>query len=56
MVLVGNAKFFSNGLDLEWLGAHPSETPAFIASVHALLARLLGTVPPPLAEMDSMQE
>ncbi len=42
LVLTGEGKFFSNGLDLEWMSAAPSGEPErVLARVHALLARML---------------
>jgi enoyl-CoA hydratase/carnithine racemase len=40
LVTTGAGKFYSNGLDLEWLGSGQA-TPAFLPSVHALLDRLM---------------
>lgn len=39
-VVVGEGKFFSNGLDLEWMGSVP-EGRNFVRDVHLLLGRLL---------------
>lgn len=39
-VVVGEGKFFSNGLDLEWMGSVP-EGRKFVHDVHRLLGRLL---------------
>jgi enoyl-CoA hydratase/carnithine racemase len=41
LVTTGEGKFFSNGLDLDWLGSGADAT-GFIESVHALLGRILG--------------
>lgn len=41
LVTAGTGKFFSNGLDLEWLGANPGQWDAYLGRVHALFARLL---------------
>lgn len=46
LVTTGSGKFYSNGLDLEWLSGHADEAARNIADVHALLARLL-TFPVP---------
>lgn len=46
LVTVGTGKFFSNGLDLEWLGAHPDELGSYVARVQALYIRVL-TLPVP---------
>ena len=39
-VVVGEGKFFSNGLDLDWIGSIPDGV-GFIADVHRLFGRLL---------------
>ncbi|CCH88945.1 Putative enoyl-CoA hydratase/isomerase [Modestobacter italicus] len=41
LVTTATGKFFSNGLDLDWLGAHPDQHEGYLADVHALLARVL---------------
>ncbi|HTC73800.1 MAG TPA: enoyl-CoA hydratase/isomerase family protein [Solirubrobacteraceae bacterium] len=42
LVVTGEGKFFSNGLDLDWMGtAPPGGAAAVLNGVHALLARLL---------------
>jgi enoyl-CoA hydratase/carnithine racemase len=41
LVTTGSGKFYSNGLDLDWLGSGV-DTTGFIESVHALLGRILG--------------
>jgi Delta3-Delta2-enoyl-CoA isomerase len=42
LVLTGQGKFFSNGLDLDWMASAPAGgAEELLASVHALLARLL---------------
>jgi enoyl-CoA hydratase/carnithine racemase len=41
LVTKATGKFWSNGLDLEWLFAHPDEYSGYSARVHALLARML---------------
>jgi enoyl-CoA hydratase/carnithine racemase len=46
LVTSATGKFFSNGLDLDWLGAHPDELQPYVTSVEALLARYL-TFPAP---------
>lgn len=46
LVTVGAGKFFSNGLDLEWLTTHPDEWLPYAARVQRLLARVL-TLPVP---------
>ena len=39
LVTVGEGKFFSNGLDLEWLMGSGVDMPAFVADVERLFAR-----------------
>jgi enoyl-CoA hydratase/carnithine racemase len=46
LVTVADGKFWSNGLDLDWLISNPDAAPAYITDVQALLARLL-TLPVP---------
>jgi Delta3-Delta2-enoyl-CoA isomerase len=48
LVTTAGGKFYSNGLDLEWLGAHADQGRWYIGRVHQLLARVL-TLPIPTA-------
>jgi Delta3-Delta2-enoyl-CoA isomerase len=41
LVTKATGKFWSNGLDLEWLTAHPEQYAAYSTNAHALLARYL---------------
>ncbi|MDX3525231.1 enoyl-CoA hydratase-related protein [Streptomyces sp. ID05-39B] len=41
LVTTATGKFYSNGLDLDWLFAHADQRKEYVASVHALLARML---------------
>jgi Delta3-Delta2-enoyl-CoA isomerase len=41
LVTVATGKFFSNGLDLDWLLAHADQHEDYVVTVHALLARML---------------
>jgi enoyl-CoA hydratase/carnithine racemase len=41
LVTTGTGKFYSNGLDQAWMGAHPGEVSAYLQRVLALLARVL---------------
>lgn len=52
LVLTGSAKFFSNGLDLEYMGAHPDEAEAILARVHSLFARVLALDVPTVAAIN----
>jgi len=46
LVTTGSGKFFSNGLDLDWLGQHPDEMGSYVDRVHALFSQVL-TLPVP---------
>ncbi|GAB4586105.1 enoyl-CoA hydratase-related protein [Nocardia sp. IFM 10818] len=48
LVTTATGKFYSNGLDLEWLAAHSERAEWYVAQVQSLLARLL-TFPLPTA-------
>ena len=39
LVILGGPKFFSNGLDVQYMLAHPEETGVMVQSVWRLLAR-----------------
>jgi enoyl-CoA hydratase/carnithine racemase len=41
LVTVASGKFFSNGLDLDWLFAHADQHEDYVVRVHELLARVL---------------
>jgi enoyl-CoA hydratase/carnithine racemase len=41
LVTTGTGKFYSNGLDLDWMGTIGDDVGPFIASVHALFGRML---------------
>src|SRR3954467_3293959 len=43
LVTTGDGKFFSNGLDLDWLmGGAEEDITGFLPEVHRLLGRVLG--------------
>ncbi|MGK8523802.1 enoyl-CoA hydratase-related protein [Nocardia asteroides] len=46
LVTTASGKFYSNGLDLDWLGAHGDRAGWYVEQVQALLARVL-TLPVP---------
>lgn len=48
LVTTGTGKFYSNGLDLDWLLAHGDQMQFYVGRVHALFARVL-TLPMPTA-------
>jgi Delta3-Delta2-enoyl-CoA isomerase len=48
LVTTATGKFYSNGLDLDWLGAHGDQTQWYVGRVQGLLARVL-TLPMPTA-------
>jgi enoyl-CoA hydratase/carnithine racemase len=41
LVTAGEGKFFSNGLDLDWMGADGAQDKGFLDAVHAMLGRVL---------------
>jgi enoyl-CoA hydratase/carnithine racemase len=49
LVTTAGGKIWSNGLDLEWMGAHPEEVGAFVPRVHALFATMLALPVPTVA-------
>ncbi|MGV0743321.1 enoyl-CoA hydratase-related protein [Mycolicibacterium sp. XJ870] len=48
LVTTADSKFYSNGLDLDWLGAHSDQGAWYVGKVQGLLARIL-TLPIPTA-------
>ncbi|GAA3794136.1 enoyl-CoA hydratase/isomerase family protein [Sphaerisporangium flaviroseum] len=46
LVTTGRGKFFSNGIDLDWLSGHGAQLVPYVADVQGLLARVL-TLPVP---------
>ncbi len=49
LVTKATGKFWSNGLDLDWMGAHGDQVEAFVGSVHGLFAAFLGSSVPAVA-------
>jgi enoyl-CoA hydratase/carnithine racemase len=49
LVTTGSGKFYSNGLDLDFMAANPDAAEANLADVHALLARVLAYPAPIVA-------
>ena len=52
LVTIGGGKFYSNGLDLEWLGSHADEAVKYVTSVQELLARVLALPVPTIAAVN----
>jgi enoyl-CoA hydratase/carnithine racemase len=48
LVTTGGGKFYTNGLDLDWLTAHGDQTQWYVGRVQGMLARFL-TLPVPTA-------
>ena len=48
LVTTGSGKFYTNGLDLDWLTAHGEQTGWYVGRVQGMLARIL-TLPIPTA-------
>ncbi len=46
LMITATGKFFSNGLDLDWVAANPGEWDTHVASVQSMFARVL-TLPVP---------
>ena len=42
LVTTGDGKFYSNGLDLDWLASAPDRATEYLAAVYRLLGRMLG--------------
>jgi enoyl-CoA hydratase/carnithine racemase len=51
LVTKATGKFWSNGLDLEWMAAHPDGIQDFVHRVHGLLARFLELDVPSVAAL-----
>ncbi|MDQ8043802.1 MAG: enoyl-CoA hydratase-related protein [Solirubrobacteraceae bacterium] len=49
LVTSATGKFWSNGLDLQWIGEHQDQAQDFINSVHELFARVLLLAAPSVA-------
>ncbi|MEW2504758.1 enoyl-CoA hydratase/isomerase family protein [Amycolatopsis sp. NPDC047767] len=52
LVTTGSGKFYSNGLDLEWLTTHGDEAGKYVTDVHELLARVLALPVPTVAAVN----
>ncbi len=51
LVTAASGKFFSNGLDLDWLSGHADQAAPYLASVHDLFARVLVAPYPTVAAL-----
>jgi enoyl-CoA hydratase/carnithine racemase len=51
LVLVGDGKFWSNGLDLDWFDSHRDQTAATITQLHELFAIVLSAGFPTVAAL-----
>lgn len=52
LVTVGGGKFYSNGLDLEWIAADESRLEPYVQRVHELFARVLTLGVPTVAAIN----
>jgi enoyl-CoA hydratase/carnithine racemase len=52
LITTATGKFFSNGLDLDWLMAHGDQYQDYLVSVHGLLARAERRRPARLSRAD----
>jgi Delta3-Delta2-enoyl-CoA isomerase len=51
IVTTASGKFWSNGLDLDWMAANPEQIESFVRRVHGLLARFLELDVPTVAAL-----
>jgi enoyl-CoA hydratase/carnithine racemase len=51
LVTTATGKFFSNGLDIEWLGENSDQVTQYVHQVHALFARVLSFPAPTVAAL-----
>jgi enoyl-CoA hydratase/carnithine racemase len=49
LVTTATGKFYSNGLDLEWMGGHSDQLLSYLIEVHQLLERMLALPVPSVA-------
>jgi enoyl-CoA hydratase/carnithine racemase len=49
LVATGSGKFWSNGLDLDWMSAHPDDVAEFMRGTYALWADILQSSAPTVA-------
>lgn len=52
LVTVGHGKFYSNGLDLEWIGGNPGGIVELVEGMHDLFVRLLELPVPTVAAIN----
>ena len=52
LVTTGTGKFYSNGLDLDWLGANQDRFEEYLRRVHGLYARILALPMPTVAAVN----
>ncbi len=52
LVTTGTGKFFSNGLDLDWLGANPDRLGEYVDRIHGLFAQVLALPVPTVAAIN----
>jgi enoyl-CoA hydratase/carnithine racemase len=52
LATVGGGRFYSNGLDLEWLMSHGDQTIKYLTGVHELFARVLSLPVPTVAAVN----
>ncbi|TNY35000.1 enoyl-CoA hydratase-related protein [Thermomonospora catenispora] len=52
LVTVGTGKFYSNGLDLDWLGANSDRLKWYLGRVHEVYARMLSLPMPTVAAVN----
>ena len=53
LITTGGGRFYCNGLDLEWLGAHPERLGEYVARVQQLVERELAAPVPTVARVNA---
>src|SRR5699024_12464261 len=51
LITTGAGKFYSNGLDLDWLGENADQLDAYVGRVESLFARVLTLPVPTVADV-----
>ncbi len=52
LITVASGRFYSNGLDLDWITANPDELQPYVARVQRLLARVMALPVPTVAALN----
>lgn len=52
LVTIGEGKFYSNGIDLDWLTRESGDIPGFVTKLHGFLGRILAFPVPTVAALN----